>query len=94
LWHENASFAVTEALAAGRPVIAARAGALPELVQHGENGLLFEPGDAADLAAQLRRLLVEPDLLAVLARGARPRRAFDDEMAEVVEIYRRIAAAH
>jgi glycosyltransferase involved in cell wall biosynthesis len=39
-----------EAFAAGVPVIASRQGAHAELVEAGRNGLLFEPGSAADLA--------------------------------------------
>ncbi len=42
---ELLSLAALQAMASGVPVIAARAGALEELIQHGENGMLFEPGD-------------------------------------------------
>jgi len=42
---ELLSLATLQAMASGLPVIAARAGALEELIHHGENGLLFEPGD-------------------------------------------------
>lgn len=44
---------VIEAFANGLPVIAARAGALAELVEPGRNGLLFEPGSARELARRL-----------------------------------------
>jgi glycosyltransferase involved in cell wall biosynthesis len=54
---ETQSLATMEAMACGLPVVAADAGALPELVRHGENGLLFAPGDHAALAAHLDRLL-------------------------------------
>lgn len=53
---------VIEAFACGRPVVASRIGALAELVRDGETGLLFEPGDAEDLAAKLIRLLRDDDL--------------------------------
>jgi 1,2-diacylglycerol 3-alpha-glucosyltransferase len=42
---ELLSLAALQAMACGLPVIAAKAGALEELIQHGENGFLFEPGD-------------------------------------------------
>lgn len=45
-----------EAMAAGRPVVAARVGGLPEIVSDGETGLLCEPGSATDLASAVRRL--------------------------------------
>lgn len=43
---ESLSLATLEAMACGKPVIAARAMALPELVHHGENGRLFQPGNS------------------------------------------------
>lgn len=54
LWYENAPLVVYEALALGTPVIAANHGGLPELIQHGKNGWLFHPGDAAALAECLQ----------------------------------------
>lgn len=51
-----------EAWAHGRPVIGARAGGIPGVVDDGENGILVPFGDVAALAAAMRRLLTEPDL--------------------------------
>lgn len=55
--HEGFCLPVLEAMACGLPVIAARAAALPETV--GSAGLTFTPDDAADLARQVRRVIVE-----------------------------------
>ncbi|MGB8330043.1 MAG: glycosyltransferase family 4 protein, partial [Polyangiales bacterium] len=61
---------VVEALAFGCPLIAANAGGIPEIVAHEENGLLFEKGDAADLAHWLQTMLDHPELSAELgSRG-------------------------
>lgn len=57
---ELQSIATMEAMASGRPVIGADAMALPHLVHHGDNGYLFEPDNALDLAAKLR-LVLEAD---------------------------------
>src|SRR5699024_8850673 len=54
---ELQSIATMEAMASGLPVIAADAMALPHLVHDGDNGYLFTPGDAADLAQKLERVL-------------------------------------
>jgi glycosyltransferase involved in cell wall biosynthesis len=54
---ELQSIATMEAMASGRPVIAADAMALPHLVHDGDNGYLFPPDDAAALADRLRRIL-------------------------------------
>jgi glycosyltransferase involved in cell wall biosynthesis len=49
-----------EAMAAGKPVVAARLPVLAEIVADGETGLLFDPGDKADLARQTRFLMDDP----------------------------------
>lgn len=54
--YETFSFAAQEPLARGIPVIASDLSALPELVQDGETGLLFPPGDAEALAERIARL--------------------------------------
>lgn len=50
---ELQSIATLEAMASGRPVIAANAAALPHLVHTGENGYLFEPDNVAELTARI-----------------------------------------
>ena len=56
LWYENAPVAVVEAAAYGIGVIGSRVGGIPELVNEGSTGFLFEPGDAEGLAAIMHRL--------------------------------------
>lgn len=56
LWYENAPVAVVEAAAYEIGVIGSRIGGIPELVQEGATGFLFEPGDAVGLAAIMRDL--------------------------------------
>jgi glycosyltransferase involved in cell wall biosynthesis len=67
---ESFSLAALEAQAFGRPVIASRIGALPELVEDGKNGLLVPAGDVDALAAALRSLS-RPDEAARMARATR-----------------------
>jgi glycosyltransferase involved in cell wall biosynthesis len=73
LCYENFPKAVVEAYAVGTPVVAAAIGALGELVEHETTGLLFAPGQAADLARQVRRLTSDDALAAALRRQARQR---------------------
>lgn len=58
---ELLSIATLEAMATARPVLLANALALPELVKHGENGYLFNPGDAQDAAHYMSLLADHPE---------------------------------
>ena len=81
---------VLEGLAAGVPVVAARAGGPAEVITNGVDGILTTPGDAAELAHELRRLVADPELRARLADGGRRRsRDFTPEqtVARLLEVY-------
>jgi glycosyltransferase involved in cell wall biosynthesis len=69
---ETYSIVAREAFACGVPVIAAAIGALPEAIREGDNGWLFEPGDAAALAELIQRLDADRSLLRRAAAGIRP----------------------
>jgi len=69
--YENFPRVVVEAYAKGTPVLASRLGAMVQVVEHGRTGLLFEPGNPADLAAGVRRLLADREELNRLRREAR-----------------------
>mmetsp|Transcript_39466 Transcript_39466/g.127722 ORF Transcript_39466/g.127722 Transcript_39466/m.127722 type:complete len:138 (-) Transcript_39466:113-526(-) len=67
---ETLGFVVLEAMASGVPAVAADAGGLSSLVADGETGLLFTPGDGADLAAKVGRLIDDPRLRREMGRAA------------------------
>ncbi len=90
IWEETFSVVIREALQAGLPVIAARRGALPEIIEDGRNGLLFEPEDAADLRRCLRRLLDEPGLLARLRTDRFVWRGADAYAQDVEQTYQEV----
>ncbi len=60
--NENLPVVLLEAMQWGLPIVASRWRAIPDLVKQAENGLLCVPGDAIDLAAQLRTLIADPQL--------------------------------
>jgi glycosyltransferase involved in cell wall biosynthesis len=98
IWYENFPRTLVEAFGAGLPVIASRLGAMAELVEHGITGLLFAPGDAADLAAQLRWADANPGRMAEMGDNARRRfeqsYTADINYARLVGIYREAIAEH
>lgn len=57
---ENLPISVLEGMAAGKPVIATRVGALPEIIHHKINGILIDPGDWKSLASNIIELLDNP----------------------------------
>jgi glycosyltransferase involved in cell wall biosynthesis len=86
--------AVAEAMAVGKPVVAARDGGLPELVEHDVTGVLVPPGDATACAAAVTRLLGDPALRARLGAAGREaaERMFDPgrHAEAVLQAYREV----
>ena len=57
--NEGMGRVLVEAMAAAKPVVASRVGGIPDLVKHGQNGLLVEPGDIEGLSLAIRKLLID-----------------------------------
>ena len=90
LWYENSPLVVLSSFSLKTPVIASNVGSLADLVEHGKNGLLFEMGNADDLASQLRRLIDESSLLNRLRAGISEVRTIDQNAEELLDIYSRL----
>lgn len=96
IWYEGVPLTILEAFACGRPVIASRIGALSEIVRDRELGLLFEPGDAAGLAAAVDWAAGHPDEMERMGQAARREyeQAFTGERnyEQLAAIYERVIA--
>ena len=94
LWYEGFPMVIVEALSCGLPIIASRIGGLPEMVQDGHSGLLFEPGDPSALLQALRNFV--SDTSGIEAKRQASRDQFDRHYTEqknyetLVEIYREL----
>ena len=90
--YENFPLTLIEAYASGLPVIASRIGSLAELVEHGETGLLFEPGDSTGLADALQWAISHPAAMLTMGANARARYEArytpDINYAQTLAIYR------
>jgi glycosyltransferase involved in cell wall biosynthesis len=95
--YDNLPFAALEAIAAGVPVVASRIGGLPEIVEHGVNGLLVPPGDPQALAAAMEALWNDPDRSAEMGRAARriaaERFSLEGQTARLIDLYRDLRRA-
>jgi glycosyltransferase involved in cell wall biosynthesis len=90
-----ASLMIMKAIAAGAVPVASRLPVYEETLSHGEDGLLFEPGDAEVLCAQLRRLISDDALRVSLRERCLERRAqlgWERVADGVEDVYERVVA--
>jgi len=66
---ESFGMVFLEAWAVGKPVVGTRAGAVPSIVQHGQDGFLIEPDNSNELAEVLKTLLNNPELRRTMGRS-------------------------
>jgi glycosyltransferase involved in cell wall biosynthesis len=70
LW-ENHPYAVLEAMACGKPVVATRVGGVPEIISNENNGILVEPGSVIGLSKAIIKLLLDHELATRIGNSAR-----------------------
>jgi glycosyltransferase involved in cell wall biosynthesis len=73
---EGQPLSLVEAMSYGCPIVATRAGGIPELIHDGVNGLLCDPGDPDCLAQKLNQMIENPDLRERL--GIEARKSYED----------------
>jgi glycosyltransferase involved in cell wall biosynthesis len=91
IW-ETFSYVTLEAAQAGKAIIGTRTGAVPEILDEGQAGLIVPPGDVKELAEALRKLMADDELRRSLGGAAKKRfeESFhpDRVMGEILEVYR------
>jgi glycosyltransferase involved in cell wall biosynthesis len=92
-WIETGPLVALEAFAAGVPVIGWRLGGIAEIVRHGVDGLLIEPGPIVRWAETLLRVAEEPKLRAQLKAGVRPPRTSMEVAREMLALYETLLAS-
>lgn len=93
---EGQPLALMEAMASGLPCIAAAVGGIPETITHGENGLLFDREDVAQLTDRLKRMLADAALRHRLSEAGRKKSAafgLDAYVEAVFALYSRLLEA-
>lgn len=92
--YETFGLTIVEAFACGKPVIASNHGAMAAIVEHGKTGLLFEPGNAEDLASKIRWMVGNPDACIEMGKNARAefeaKYTAEKNFEILMDIYRRV----
>lgn len=92
-WFEGFPNVIAKAMAHGKPVIASRIGALPEIVDDGVTGLLFELGNAEDVAQKIDYLWSRPELCREMGRAGmqKAKREYSEERyyERLMDIYKK-----
>jgi glycosyltransferase involved in cell wall biosynthesis len=95
-WYENLPYAVLESFALGTPVLGANLGGIPELIEPGVDGELFEPGDVDDLVQKIRGLIARRQSLPEMGRRARAKiegqYGADEHYSRVMPLYQALLA--
>ena len=93
---ETFGLAAAEAMSVGTPSVVSDVGALPDIVQDGRFGEIFEAGNAEACAAAIKRLLSRPDydeLCAAAKREAETKYSEDANYKRLMEIYGEVVSA-
>jgi glycosyltransferase involved in cell wall biosynthesis len=94
IWHENFPYVINQSFAFGKPVIGSNRGGIPELVQNGERGLIYEATDPSALAKVIDELWTDLKSLKFMGNNAKvfSDREFNDENLYVTleNIYREV----
>jgi glycosyltransferase involved in cell wall biosynthesis len=75
--NENFPVSILEAMAAGLPVVSTPVGGIPDMIRHGKEGFLVQPGDVEAIAEFVGQLLKQPDVRQELGTAARRRIALE-----------------
>jgi len=91
IWGENMPLSLMEALSLGKIAIVSNIGGMPEVIKNGQTGLLFEPGNAQDLARQIKRLTdLDPIALAESGRNIAAEFSPAKNLEKILAVYRKL----
>lgn len=96
VWPENQPVSITEAMASGIPVIASRMGGIPELVEHGKTGYLFEAGNPEELAGRMKEFILDRSKLREFSSPSLEKiskYSLDNQVDEMIKVYRNVPSS-
>ena len=95
IWPENHPGVITEAMSSHTPVIASNIGGIPEIVEDGTTGCLFEPGNARQLAQKMESFLVNRESIRIFGENAFNKienNTFENHIEKILRVYSNTAA--
>lgn len=90
---EGLGTSIIDALSVGLPIVAAKSGGIPELIEHNKNGILVEPQNYEQLAAALIELMnnkEKQELLRILAKKSAQRFSIENTIEQNIELYKNL----
>ena len=90
IYYEPYPLVMLIALAYGKPVIASRIGGIPEVVEDGVNGFLFQMGSFSELAKIMKQIALAPEIVEKLRRNIVSPRRVEEEALDYENIYNRL----
>lgn len=87
-WSENNPLTVIESQALGTPVLGARIGGIPELIEENVSGMTFVSGDSADLKKKIQNMWNHNFDYKQISYFAQKRYSFDEYLERLIDIYR------
>ncbi len=98
IWYEVFGISILESFACGKPVIASNIGGIPEIIEDGFNGLLFEPGNIDNLVDNIDKLWNNTPLCKSLGKNAREHvikyYGPEEHYEKMIEIYKKAIKIH
>lgn len=96
-WYDNSPLAIYESMAMGKPVVASKIGGIPELIENGVDGFLFEAHNVDNLAQKLQYLIDNKDVLFKMSKMSRKkveeRYNSDLHYERLMEVYKQVLTA-
>lgn len=89
VWYENCPFSVMESIMLGTPVVGANSGGIPELIDDGKTGFLFEAGNADDFKSKINKIISNDELANEMSKACLEKKfdTIDEYCDKLLKIY-------
>jgi glycosyltransferase involved in cell wall biosynthesis len=90
-WHDNSPLVIYESLSLGNPIVGSRMGGIPELIEDGVDGFVYDRGDLESFVKHVNFLIQHPEINREMGKAARAKAerlyGFEEHYKKLIEIY-------